>query len=352
MIYILLIVGLFLCSISEVYIGSNQKNNHEKYYVCMVMVVCGFLMGARGSNVGLDTISYINLYNDVIRFPFDLLLKDFYWGSVECGYVLLNKLCSLIYDDYYFCQFVISFIYYLCSYNFIVNNVNSPRIACLLFVSIGMLLLPFNITRQMLAIVIAINSFTYVRKSNYCMSFLLILIATTIHTVALLGLIIPISYYLKDKKGFVKLLPLLSFVIVNFYSFFVALIASSTDKYATYYDNNLDSKSANLGAILWMIEVLFALYIVYSKKFSSEQKLTANFVLLYVSCGFVGTMFNYFERVGYIFIPFQVMLFIDLGGSIKNQLIRRFFYLSLCFCYMILFILTSKSTQYDYSLFF
>lgn len=352
MVYIILIVVLFLFSIPEFNKNLYRMNANGRYYVAIVMVICGVLMGIRGNNVGLDTHNYINLYNDVKRFPMHVLLKDFYWGSVECGFVILNKLSSLIYNDYRFSQLVFSFIYYLCSYKFLVNNVKGHRIASLLFVAIGMFLFPLNITRQMLAIVIAINSFTYVRQSRYILAIIVILIAATIHATGLLGLIIPMSYYLKDKKGFVKLLPFVSVAVIICYPIIVAYVASFTDKYASYYDNDRGTASVNLGILVWIIISVLSLYIVYSKKFSTEQKLTANFALFCVVTGLIGTVFNYFERVGYIFIPFQIMVYLDIGHSIKNSSVKKIYFGGLCFCYMLLFIMSSKSPQYEYYTFF
>lgn len=315
------------------------------------MIICATLMGLRGSTVGIDTINYIDLYKDVRSYSIRILTEEFYWGSIECGFVLLNKISSLIYDNYHFCQCIVSILYYYFSYKFIINNATRPRIACLLFVCMGLFLMPFNITRQMLAVMIAANSFTYILKNKIIKALLLILLASTIHTTALLALIIPLFYYLKDKEFIIKLLPVLSVAIIALYQHIIQLMSSEIIKYASYYENEKNIQEAGLGRIVWGITYLIALYVVYSKKFNPNIKITANLVMIYIACGYVGLSFNYFERLGYYFLPFQILLFIDFGNSIKNNYIKRFFYFGVCVCFMILFILTSHASQYNYNTF-
>lgn len=353
MVYRLLIILLLLIALPELFFDKKYKFNKSKFSVAVIMVICAVLMGFRGNQVGIDTVNYIDLYKEIKYYSIKLLLEDFFWGSIECGFVLLNKISSLIFDSYYFHQCIVSIIYYYFSYKFIVNNVTTkPKIACLLFVCMGLFLMPLNITRQMLAVMISANSFTYVSKNKIVKALLLILLASTIHFTALLALIIPVFYYIKDKGILVKILPILSIIIVVLYQQIMHWVSSHIVKYATYYDNVRNVQEAGLGRIVWLITFGIALYIVYSKKFCSTKKVVANLVIIYIACGYVGTSFNYFERLGYYFLPFQILLFLDLGYSIRTRLVKRFYYLGVCFCFMILFILASHSSQYNYNTFF
>lgn len=352
MIYVILILILFLFAQSEIFTNKRCGFQRRKIYVILVMITCAVLMGLRGNKVGIDTVNYVDLYHDVKGYSIRILTKEFYWGSIECGFVLLNKIFSLIYDNYNFYQCALSIIYYYFSYKFIINNVTKPRIACLLFVCLGLFLLPFNITRQMLAVVIAANSFTYLLKDKKYIALFLIILASTIHTTALLALIIPIFYYLKDIKILVKLFPVLSILVIVSYQHIVFLVSSLTVKYASYYENDLKVQEAGLGRVVWVIIYVIALYVVYSKKFDSTKKIVANLVMIYVAFGYVGTLFNYFERLGYYFLPFQILLLLNFGDSIRYTSIRRSFYLFICVGFMILFILSSQASQYSYVTFF
>ena len=310
------------------------------------------VMGFRDVSVGVDTYNYSMIYRDISSKPFWFLLTDYYYESIEIGFVMLAKLSSFILDDYYFFQIVVSFAICFFMYKFIRQNTRDFVTTSIIFMSIGIYLISFNISRQMLAVSIAVNAWNYLKNNDYKRAFIYTSISLLFHISSIVFFLIYIIYYFKYNKKVMASVPLFFILFVFFFQRLMTVISVYIIKYANYYGNNREIQEANMVKILWTVEFLLSLYIFYQKRFNSQEKVISVLCMVYVLTNIIALSFNYFERIGLFFSPFLLLLFGIYGNSIKNVILRKGYYVVINICFLLFFLRAISTPQYIYSFFF
>lgn len=354
MVYQLLVLFLLLISIFHYlikqYVGYSWS--HRKIFLIPIFIFLFSIMGFRSVYVGVDTYTYSMMYNWVSNESFITLFADYFYDSIEIGYCLLAKVSSFVIDDYYFFQITVSFLFLFFIYKFILDNSNRFITASIIFISIGIYLSAFNITRQMLAVSIVANIYTYLRRNKPQKAFLLTLIALTIHVSSIISIFIYVIYYFKENKKMIFCILLSLCIFCLFFENAINIISNYFPVYSNYYSNQKQIQEANMVKVLWAIEFLMSIYILYRKRiFNSDKRFIAVMCLIYVVSNWIGLSFNYFERIGLYFSPFLILLFESYGDSLKRRSLRFSYYAILNCCFMIYFLKSSSSGQYIYSSF-
>lgn len=351
MIYFVLIVWILIIK------AIAKKTTIREWVVSFsIFGVMALIMGFRSIKVGIDTPNYADLFVEVSKDSWHNIISDFFYGSAEIGYVVFMKMISYISKDYYFFQFVESVIYCFGFAHFIRNNMHNYFLGCILFLGLGMYLPAFNITRQMFAVMIAINSVQPIREKRFIKAAILLLLAMTMHISAIVFLIVPICYYYKSSKV-VYVLPIVLLLSLFFFAPLLQVVADNFDKYHTYYDNTRDHKvvmgSSLYSYILFLIISIFAFY--FSTKKESEIKIWSLLSMTYIGLVFIGMSFNYVERIGSYFTPFLFFVFEFIGSYIlthKKQRLSKIYEVGVYACFIIFFFLSSLTEQYQYESFF
>lgn len=177
------------------YIGiKNNKPATKKFFITISAFILILVIGLRSLSTGTDTKVYAEAFlryaNNVITtadknwlsvgyFFLFFIIKNFFFSS----YVLFNLLVGTI---------TITFLY-----KAILDNSKKPVLSLFLFFSTCLYLQCLNQSRQILAIVLVLYSFKFVRESNFKKYFLIIFIAGLVHNSAFIML--PF-YFLKNLK--------------------------------------------------------------------------------------------------------------------------------------------------------
>lgn len=349
MAYVLLIAWIILVSIVCFGFHMDVKKNND-VFLTLVFGYMAFLMGMRGLSVGVDTYHYQELYNIIAGMPFSEIFSSFYHMALELGYVLMMKICAVVGGSYFLFQFVFAVIYSLLSAKFLKDNSENILIATIVFVGIGAYIMAFNIARQMLAVMITVNSWTYLKKKKYYQVLLIILLAASVHITAIIFFFACLLYILRMKKYLLKISPLLLIVaaikhkeIINFVSLYVK-------KYASYLSNHTEHIKAGMVWIMWLILIFIAFWVIYlSKNENREHYVIAIFTLIYVVFYIVGLSFNYFERLGLYFMPFVSIMLSFFSAYFKKISTRMIYNAGVCAAYIFYFLLSAlRSSQYNY----
>lgn len=356
MIYKLLVLYLLVVAYFYQFVKTTQRVNWKNRNFFLIPAFLGLflVMGFRDISVGVDTYNYSLIFNSISRLPISSLLSGFYTYDVEIGFAILAKISSIITDDYYFFQVLISFLFCFLMYRFIRDNMKTNYITgTFLFMSVGIYLIAFNITRQMLAVALVANAWSELKKSNRVMCILFSFMALSIHLSSILVIFILSIYTIRNNR---KLL-LTAFVLILIFPFvffdLLPFVAKYLTSYDSYFNNTREIQEANFVKILWGIEGLIALYILFLKKqFHSEDQFVALMSLISVASNVISLYFNYFERVGLYFSPFLILLFGILGNSIKDRFLNRIYYISINICFLLFFLRAASVDQYIYSFFF
>lgn len=370
MTYIALLLWVFLSG--TFCFTTNWKINFKKnknIFIWLSFTPIIFLMGLRDLSVGVDTLNYYYIYNEVSKASLIQLTNDFYYLDIELGYVILMKIISYI-GNYYFFQLVISSLICMLYIRFIHYNMEYYFIGIILFLGFDIFLLSMNITRQMLAILLIANSWTSLINNKKYTALLFYLLAGLTHTTSWVFFIIFVMYYFRENYFILRLIPVFGVAVIFSYETIIKIMSKLIWRYRNYYQNKKEIMTPGLSVIIWIIIAIISIlllvkcYYKYKKLLREdleeknillkpifENYVYSVFSLFYVSSYFIGLRFNYFERFGLYFAPFVILVFERYGNSIRNDFLRRLYFCSLTICFSVFFIIRSSTSQYIYNVF-
>ena len=369
MVYYILLIWIFeamifcFCTTGKICFRKNRNT-----FIVLSFIAIIYLLGMRDLNVGADTKSYCNMFDKVALTPFSEIIKHYYFSYMEVGYIVLMKVVSFL-GNYLLFQIIISIITNILFFKFIKENFENYFVGVMLFLSLDVFFLLFNLSRQMLAVALVINCWSYLNHKKRVMALCFLVCAGFIHTTAWLFIGFFMVYFMKKCKLFIKLIPVIGITALFFYQEIIDIAYFILPHYANYYGNHKTIMEAGFAKIIWLIILVISLITIIKKikiidiknnsvislndqralNWHIETYLYASFSLFYVVTNIIGLSFNYFERIGCYFVPFVTVTFERFGTQIKNPILRRIYFNGIIICFSVYFILSSRTDQYIYN---
>lgn len=231
------------------------------WYVSELILI---LVAAFRYDVGQDYMyTYVPYFNGVL------------WGSpnenIEFGFFLLNKLVQLFTQDYAGIFILCSVIFFHYVYKAIREQSPMPTLSIFLLVSTTYYFIFLNAMRQMLVVAIFFYCIKFIKTRNLKKFLIYMLIASTIHTSALILIPLYFLYGLKLRPLKAIIITVVALGIKPLITKLVLTILNFT-KYSYYIDSRFDTNE--MGYIVLAINIciiLFAL-IYYKKSRNSEDE--------------------------------------------------------------------------------
>lgn len=339
--FLYLIIYLGICSIAY-----SINNKYTNCYLFAVSVPIIYLMGFRSLDMGVDTWTYYTVFEYAKNTPWRNLGS--YYGFIEIGYLYINKLFSVFSDNYYHFQ-ILSAIVYCLGWAIFIKRAK-PENAVLLFVlflGLDLYFQAWNITRQMLTVMIGACCLPIFNSKKTILSFCIIVLLSLIHTSSILYVFIIL--FNRVPKSFQKYLPIFLVLFVIFFNSAMSISSYFFGRYEDFYNNDLDH-DYKLGMSLYLYIIIFLLSAMsfFLNKKSDEKQRNAFFSLFSIICILLGLQMNYMERVGFLFIPFTMLTLTDLCSNIKDRNFRVIYKLGLI---LIMFLFFYLRTPDKYSTF-
>lgn len=333
--YILFISTLAIC----VLLAFLSEKYNSKTLSQIIILLFVFISGCRGPEVGLDTINYISIWDNLLTGQPVYVEPGFRWLIYSLQKISTNS--SVLFVA---CSFII--------YELIISRLWTFRTALSFPIAIAVLymtsLMPsMNIMRQYCSVAIVFYVIKYLLNREYIKYILGIVIASLIHyssALALLFLPIVDMCNWNNLKTRRKILWLLLVTIVPI--FFGLAFSFIETKYGLYFEN----RENNVGA-LTMLKIIFIMASFIVSKLWTKQttnfghKLTQSEMLL-VKVSFIACLFGIaFESLSYFFpfmgriaLPFSMLGVVYWGIIFKctQKISLRVLY----FCALILLIMT------------
>jgi hypothetical protein len=307
-------------------------------------------MGLRNVSVGVDTSSYMQMFNNVSNMSIgEIFSYNAFFDKI--GFVLLMKLCSSVVDNYFFFQLVISFCYCFGMKRFFEKSGMDIFPVSIIFIGSGLYLGAFNVCRELLAVMLLVNGWNYLLEKKYKKMAALYIIAISIHVTALCFVFASAIYWLKDHKYFFRIAPIIIGIVGGAYRVLIYYAAKFFPINHNNYGNWKTVQNADVGLakIIWLIIAFIAIYGIYFRRYDKIESIYAIFSLTYVMTNFVGMYFNYFERIGTYFQPFSVLLFWMFKYKIRSKAIRNVYSCGVIISFTIYFLISGlTSAQYQY----
>ena len=350
MAYIYIILFLVITSILFWFLQnlSSNKKSFKNSFLLLAFFVLASFMGLRMNNVGYDTEGYYMIFNYISRLPLYSVLADDYIANVEWFYALLNKLSSLLMDDYYLFQMFVSFAFCLGMMNFIKLNTKSYIFSTFLFLGTGLYILAFNIARQCLAIAICCYGYQFLKEDKKIPLALCILLAYAIHHTAVIFLVVVLLYKFRHIKILPVLFPLALFVGFLSFRFLLIIFLQYFPEYAGFLNDN---ERISLGFIVavWALESFLALNLFFGK--NRDNMFIAMMVVLYIFFTVMGTYISYMERVALYFSPFVIVMFDIMARKFRQISVRYAFFIFTVIGFLVMFYITTTPKEMTYSTF-
>ncbi len=168
----------------------DEKSVIGKIKISTIFLILSFipllvLVGFRDISVGVDTDNYALAFDRIINN--DMTSADRNW--LGFGYIAIGKIIGAVFgDNYIYLNLTIGFLTLFFFYKAIWKNSDIPTLSLYIFISMCLFYQTFNQSRQMLAIAILFYSIQYIKTKNLKGFIFFVLLATSIHSSAIIFL--------------------------------------------------------------------------------------------------------------------------------------------------------------------
>ena len=166
-------LAILFFKVAEVGRRKVEKNNivHTKgkiytYNFCLffVFIILSLILGLRHYSVGVDTDNYRKVFFRIIDGT--ITVSDKKW--IPFGFLILNKVVGAFFGkNYVILNCIIGFLSIFFLLKSIWNNSDKPTLSLYIFIAMCLYYQMMNQARQMLALVIVMYSYKYLKERNF-----------------------------------------------------------------------------------------------------------------------------------------------------------------------------------------
>lgn len=247
---ILLFVGVVL--------KPEHSNRRKKYYILFSFVLLFVISAFRDYSVGIDTKTYVNLYSIVDK-------VNIINGRWEPGFIALLKMLRNFSRNPASLLFVSSGICVGCTCLYVKKFSKDATMAIVLYVLLRSYFFQMNVMRQMLAVALCLLAFTFLIQGRKIFASSFILLAASMHTVAILAFL-PYTMWIFRNTGFMakitprKAIKWIIFILLGVYVAYpmiVNMVGWAFPKYVGYFTSQWSDTNYFAALINTMMEVVF-----------------------------------------------------------------------------------------------
>ena len=293
-------------------------------------------LGCVHYDYGNDYMSYVDIYNEITRYPFDF--EDIFldYSFKEPGWAFLCYLFEPI-GGFFMMVAALNILQNLLVYRTIKRYVEKawwPLSVFIYLFSTCLYLLNFSMMRHGLVVCVFLGIWQWIEQRRWLRAIVVIFLCITIHKSALI--LLPFAFWrlLPMRNGKVWIL---IYIII-----FAALWLSSNlmgdmlsmlsaveefDNYAETYGKSGEVMTFRLGYLITLIPFILGLMYMYteeSDKDSSRKSLVALGCVYFLITPFASIIFL-ITRVSYYFFAYQIITMPIIYKSVRNVLLRSVF---------------------------
>lgn len=365
--YLLAIAAIYFCK----YYCTKKLAHRDPEYIRKVIVMVSFtvlflISAFRGPNVGIDTSHYMEKFEQIRQYSFLDIFTSFYTERVEIGYALMNKIVSLVAtSNSYLIIVVNSFIVCYGMAYYVIHFTDEDITPVILFACGGLFLHSMNIARQAIACVLLFNSWGTLNRKQYRTTAILFAVSILFHWTSVIFAAVYWFYFIRKKRAIFLSFIVISLVVLVNYQFIIDILGNLTDSFS-YLGNTIEKVSANGIWAVWIIALLMAVYFMIHYITGKRELLRFElpesicdpsqtacvplYVVYYILLTYIGTQFNYFDRFGVFFLPFEILLFMNFGKVLKgkSEKLYKVYFVGLHVCFVGFLLWTTRSGQFRY----
>lgn len=285
-----MIVDLFAIlffKIAEIKRNKVEKNNitHTRgkiyaynFFLFLTFIILSLVLGLRHYSVGVDTDNYRKVFFRIIDGT--MTVSDRRWISL--GFLVLNKVVGIFFGkNYVVLNCIIGFFSIFFLLKSIWNNSDNPTLSLYIFIAMCLYYQMMNQARQMLALVIVMYSYQYLKERNFIRYAICIGIASLMHTSAIIMLPFYFIANFKINNKFLFLYLIVTIATILCFDYIILLISKTN--YGLIYSQTgyFQAKDSSKLNLIIRLLMLFGVLIFKKKllKEDSESKFLYNLVI-------------------------------------------------------------------------
>ena len=322
-------IGL-LCFVLGTCLLSMYKELKPKYFLFLSFLAMTLVLGLRGVTVGEDTSNYIQIIERAAQMSWGSILADFpktewqfisyggfsgYSAQIETVFLACCKLLMKIFHNAQAVIFVIAAITSILIARFIRDNVEKNSdiyLVTIVYMCESMFMNSFNLSRQMLAMGIAVQALACVRNRKFKRAIVILAAAIMIHMSAIVAVIPVLLLAWPDKKFACRASLIAAAAAVPAIPLLRKIVAVLLPAYLEYFEVNYWKPSLNGTIILWLI-IVALLILMWMNRCNGEEELwLSSLMMLYLSIEIIGLRYVMIGRVASYFRLF-IGLFLCQG---------------------------------------
>lgn len=327
---------------------ATKNIDKNKLYLFLSSIPIVVLAGLKGQYIGSDTPNYFAHYEEAVDHSLKYMLEN---GRYEIGYQLYVKALTFISYSPHFLFFITAIVFISCVCIFIYNNSSDMYLSFMLYMTLGFFAFSLSGIRQTIAIGICLLSFESIKQRKPFKFLLIVLIAATFHTTAII--FIP-AYFIAYRKVDTKslIITAIIFVTIIFGGEAVITYASSSLGYKYGIEG---SEGGEFTALILL--VLFVGTLIYKKNILKRKEsniVLINLLLITLFMWYLRSLSQIVERASFYYFITVIALVPEIVYSVKNKLYKSLIYI-LVICASLYFFYHKVHTDYSiypYSFFF
>lgn len=277
------------------------KIKYGKGVYCGLTGTVLFIMSAIRSSVGYDYNLYASWFVDAISSTTDeIMLK-----KVEKGYLIPIKLISDVTNDYQVLFIITAFIIIAAITLYIYFNSEKPWLSFFCFLTFGLFFNSMDFMRQMIAAVIILLAFRYLKANRFLPYLVLVLFASSFHISSLI--MIPFYFILKIKLNRI-VLAVYSAAAVLMYIFSWDIVSFVTEYVYKGYGNKAGPEVVVGTDPIYT--VYFGIFFVAAFAVRKTLEKTDEFNNVLLNCMFFTVFFEFMGTKHAILSRFVILFFI------------------------------------------
>jgi len=307
------------------------------------------LQSLRSWTVGVDVVAYLHFFE---RLASGESISDFAFefSTLEIGYLYYNKLIAVFTTDSQLFLTIISATIFIPTGYIIYKNSKNLYVSIITLLSLIIFNFSFTGLRQSIAIAIVFLSFEYIKKRKLVIFLLMVLLASSFHTSALVFLPAYPLYFLRLRKKhylIVLILFIVAFLVRK--TILKSLLLLTFDK----YDNPelmVTSDSYTMLVIMFFVYTV-AVFVKNNYKDSLSFNALSNFILMAAFIQIAAIESQVAMRAGYYYFIFITLLLPEIINAIKVEKARNgiaFLIVVVCFTFYYLTTVNGPLDPYIY----
>lgn len=290
--------------------SEEYKKKRNMFIFAVVVLVSMFAL--RAQNMGNDLIGYLPAFDYFADLSWSRILSLPYYQNYDRGYILFNKLISLISKDRQFflgaCAFVSIFPVLFSAY----KSKTNMLYATLIFMGIPVFPLLFSGLRQGIAVGLCSMALIFVRKRKIIPFIVFVVLATLFHFSAIIFIIAYPLYRWKVNRS-------IRYLSIATLPFFYLFRYKLFNTFTSLFRENAVADNNNAIGLFLVFSLVYIFCCFFYDKDDEQQNGLMNLFYFACICQAMGGVKSTVVRVGYYFMLSLIILIPDILESSTDR---------------------------------